>query len=146
MGNPYCSGTILVLKPVKWGKLFSKVHFLRYSHFLKSTFSAIPMFNLVFLVMLEVFFDRKWLSSGTYSIFCVKTIRNCTFQVWNNIFIKKYVYLLHLLTFSHFQKKRTIVKLSRTIGGFEIFQNRTIVKYVLIETVLSGDSLYKLTL
>ena len=39
MWNPYCSGTILVLKPLKWGKVhffkafpFSKVHFFRYSY------------------------------------------------------------------------------------------------------------------
>ncbi len=74
MGNPYCSGTILVLKPVKWWKLFSKVHFLRYSHFPKSIFSGIPIFILVFIAMLEVFLDRKWLSSGIYSNFFVSRV------------------------------------------------------------------------
>ena len=47
-----------------------------------------------------------------------------------------------LICLESLSKNRTIVKSSRTMGGFEIFQNRTIAKSVLIETVLWGDFLY----
>ena len=53
--------------------------------------------------------------------------------------LSKNIGFLYLMAFSQFKKNRTIVKLSRTIGGFEIFLNRTIVKSVLIETVLSRE-------
>ena len=49
---------------------------------------------------------------------------------------QKMCLLLYLFALSHFQKNHTIVTFSRTMGGFEIFQIRTIVKSVLIETVL----------
>ena len=56
MWNPYCSGTILVLKPVKWGKLFSKVHF----------FKAFPFSKVHFFRYSYVHFD---LYSNVWSIF-----------------------------------------------------------------------------
>ena len=68
-------------------------------------------------------------------------ISNWTFRVWN-IFFTKNVLVFVLIHLESLSKNRTIVKSSRTMGGFEIFQNRTIAKSVLIETVLWGDSLY----
>ena len=50
--------------------------------------------------------------------------------------LTKNVVFFVLICHESLSKNRTIVKFSRTMGGFEIFENRTKVKSVLIETVL----------
>ena len=74
-------------------------------------------------------------------LYILLSIGNWTFRIWN-IFFTKNVLVFVLTHLESLSKNRTIVKSSRTMGGFEIFQNRTIAKSVLIETVLWGDSLY----
>ena len=140
MGNPYCSGTILVLKPVKWGKLFSKVHFFKafpFSkvHFFRYSYVHFDLYSNVWSIFRQKM--TKYVVEYIYYInFCVLATALLGFEISS---LAKNVLVLVLIHLESLSKNRTLVKFFRTMGGFDIFQNHTIAKSVLIKTVLWGD-------
>ena len=69
-----------------------------------------------------------------YIYFCLLAAALLVFEILS---LPKNVLVLVLIHLESLSKNYcTIVKFSRTMGGFEIFQNCTIAKSVLIETVL----------